>query len=206
MIAAGKISLVSSYRVLGCSYYSISRLASVVLHGENTSPRILSLIATIVRKKRVLPIVESLHPPPSKIAWIYLVLFVRIGTFQWVTANPNKKFFFVSGPPLNVSGSTHFRPSRAGPFPASGNGIARFSGFRNKGGGFSNSARSAHNWAPVQRRGLLRLTTGRDGRAHHAGGSRTPGGRDSHGRRRNLTPRRNGRSIEPGGEYLRRPV
>jgi hypothetical protein len=28
---------------------------------------------------------------PSKIAWIYLVLFVRIGTFQWVTANPNKK-------------------------------------------------------------------------------------------------------------------
>ena len=27
---------------------------------------------------------------PSKIAWFYLVLFVRIGTFQWVTANPNK--------------------------------------------------------------------------------------------------------------------
>jgi hypothetical protein len=30
---------------------------------------------------------------PNKIAWIYLVLFVRIGTFQWVTANPNKKSF-----------------------------------------------------------------------------------------------------------------
>jgi hypothetical protein len=29
--------------------------------------------------------------PPSKIAWIYLVLFVRIGAFQWVTPNPNKK-------------------------------------------------------------------------------------------------------------------
>ena len=28
---------------------------------------------------------------PSKIAWICLVLFVRIGAFQWVTANPNKK-------------------------------------------------------------------------------------------------------------------
>jgi hypothetical protein len=28
---------------------------------------------------------------PSKIARFYLVLFVRIGTFQWVTANPNKK-------------------------------------------------------------------------------------------------------------------
>jgi hypothetical protein len=29
---------------------------------------------------------------PSKKAWICLVLFVRIGIFQWVTANPNKKF------------------------------------------------------------------------------------------------------------------
>ena len=28
---------------------------------------------------------------PSKIAWFYLVLFVRIGAFQWVTWNPNKK-------------------------------------------------------------------------------------------------------------------
>ncbi len=28
---------------------------------------------------------------PSKMAWFYLVLFVQIGTFQWVTANPNKK-------------------------------------------------------------------------------------------------------------------
>jgi hypothetical protein len=30
---------------------------------------------------------------PNKIAWIYLVLFVRIGTYQWVTAIPNKNFF-----------------------------------------------------------------------------------------------------------------
>jgi hypothetical protein len=30
---------------------------------------------------------------PSKIAWISLVLFVRIWTFQWVTAEKNKKEF-----------------------------------------------------------------------------------------------------------------
>jgi hypothetical protein len=36
-------------------------------------------------------------------AWIYLVLFVRIGTFQWVTANPNKKPAHVSGSVRNVS-------------------------------------------------------------------------------------------------------
>jgi hypothetical protein len=29
---------------------------------------------------------------PSKIAWFDLVLFVRIGAFQWVMANPNKIF------------------------------------------------------------------------------------------------------------------
>src|SRR5208282_4559469 len=29
---------------------------------------------------------------PNKIAWICLVLFVRIGTFQWVTAEKIKKF------------------------------------------------------------------------------------------------------------------
>jgi hypothetical protein len=29
---------------------------------------------------------------PNKIAWICLVLFVRIGTYQWVTAIPNKNF------------------------------------------------------------------------------------------------------------------
>jgi hypothetical protein len=39
---------------------------------------------------------------PSKIAWFYLVLFVRIEGFQWVTANPNKKF----APCLNVSNVT----------------------------------------------------------------------------------------------------
>jgi len=30
---------------------------------------------------------------PNKIAWICLVLFVRIGTYQWVTVIPNKNFF-----------------------------------------------------------------------------------------------------------------
>src|SRR5271168_3361494 len=30
---------------------------------------------------------------PSKKAWISLDSFGRIGTFQWVTANPNKKIF-----------------------------------------------------------------------------------------------------------------
>src|SRR3984957_481947 len=33
---------------------------------------------------------------PSNFAWFYLVLFVRIGTFQSVTANPNKKIFPLS--------------------------------------------------------------------------------------------------------------
>jgi hypothetical protein len=32
---------------------------------------------------------------PNKIAWISLDSFGRIGTFQWVTANPNKKFLFL---------------------------------------------------------------------------------------------------------------
>jgi hypothetical protein len=30
---------------------------------------------------------------PNKMAWICLVLFVRIGTFQWVAPIPNKNFF-----------------------------------------------------------------------------------------------------------------
>jgi hypothetical protein len=34
---------------------------------------------------------------PSKIAWIYLVLFGGIGTFQWVTAEKIKNF----SPPSN---------------------------------------------------------------------------------------------------------
>src|SRR5208282_827828 len=38
---------------------------------------------------------------PSKNAWFCLVLFVRIGTYQWVTAIPNKKFLLV---PLLASG------------------------------------------------------------------------------------------------------
>jgi hypothetical protein len=44
---------------------------------------------------------------PSKIAWICLVLFVRIRAFQWVTANPNKKISCLSdcpSPDLQGSG------------------------------------------------------------------------------------------------------
>jgi hypothetical protein len=36
-------------------------------------------------------------------AWICLVLFVRIGTFQWVTANPNKKIGLASQVVWNAS-------------------------------------------------------------------------------------------------------
>jgi Cupin len=38
---------------------------------------------------------------PNKTKQNSLVLFVRIGTFQWVTANPNKKSFPLSGPSAN---------------------------------------------------------------------------------------------------------
>jgi hypothetical protein len=44
---------------------------------------------------------------PSEMAWIWLVLFVRIGTFQWATANPNKKSDDVSGSAPNVSMAFH---------------------------------------------------------------------------------------------------
>jgi hypothetical protein len=40
---------------------------------------------------------------PSKIAWISLVLFVRIGTFQWVTAEKIKKFLAPFCSPPGVS-------------------------------------------------------------------------------------------------------
>jgi hypothetical protein len=52
---------------------------------------------------------------PSKIAWFNLVLFVRIGTFQWVIANPNKNsspWFFPGRPILDTHGSgPEFLPS-----------------------------------------------------------------------------------------------
>src|SRR5208282_4629337 len=35
---------------------------------------------------------NSAKANPNKNAWFYLVLFVRFGTYQWVTAIPNKKF------------------------------------------------------------------------------------------------------------------
>jgi hypothetical protein len=38
----------------------------------------------------------QINPNKSKeIAWIYLDSFGRIGAFQWVTANPNKKIFLL---------------------------------------------------------------------------------------------------------------
>src|SRR3984957_20084973 len=45
---------------------------------------------------------------PSKIAWFYLVLFVQIGTFQWVTTNPNKNFPPASPPPEKRSARRAF--------------------------------------------------------------------------------------------------
>ena len=56
---------------------------------------------------------------PSKIAWIYLVLFVRFGTYQWVTAEKIKNSFSPSPP-----------RSRTGSIPRQGKGIARSSDFR----------------------------------------------------------------------------
>jgi hypothetical protein len=38
------------------------------------------------------------------LAWFYLVLFVRIGPFQWVTSNPNKKLFGAFGVPIAGTG------------------------------------------------------------------------------------------------------
>jgi hypothetical protein len=55
--------------------------------------------------------------PPN--AWICLVLFVRIGTFQWVMANLNRKSAAISDCAPNVSSP---------PFPAPGDRDAvRFS-------------------------------------------------------------------------------
>ena len=39
---------------------------------------------------------------PRKNAWICLVLFVRIGTFQGVTANPNRKIFYGPNSPSGL--------------------------------------------------------------------------------------------------------
>jgi hypothetical protein len=36
---------------------------------------------------------KQIQIKPRKKAWISLDSFGRIGTFQWVTANPNKKIF-----------------------------------------------------------------------------------------------------------------
>ena len=46
---------------------------------------------------------KSGQTKPSKSAWIYLVLFVRIGAFQWVTANPNKNL----SPPVTLCPQCH---------------------------------------------------------------------------------------------------
>jgi hypothetical protein len=45
------------------------------------------------RRGQTIPIKTKLcQANPNKIGWICLVLFVRIGTYQWVTAIPNKIF------------------------------------------------------------------------------------------------------------------
>jgi hypothetical protein len=65
---------------------------------------------------------------PNKIAWICLVLFVRIGTFQWVAAETNKN----SRSPSPPWGS---RPSLGPPPETASIGekrIARISDFRNQ--------------------------------------------------------------------------
>src|SRR5271165_3198928 len=51
---------------------------------------------------------------PNKIAWISLVLFVRIGTYQWVTAIPNKNFLLPFPCPQRASlgACSIFRPPR----------------------------------------------------------------------------------------------
>jgi hypothetical protein len=58
---------------------------------------------------------------PSKITWFYLVLFVRIGTFQWVTANPNKKSF-----PYRTLRRLKPAPSDSSSRPASAQARVRF--------------------------------------------------------------------------------
>jgi hypothetical protein len=64
---------------------------------------------------------------PSKIAWFNLVLFVRIGTFQWVIVNPNKNsspWFFPGRPHLTYTHGSgpEFLPSETlAQIPLSGN-------------------------------------------------------------------------------------
>jgi hypothetical protein len=47
------------------------------------------------------------------LAWFYLVIFVRIGPFQWVTSNPNKKLFGAFGVPLTRIGYGPLRLGKA---------------------------------------------------------------------------------------------
>jgi hypothetical protein len=63
-----------------------SRLARSEEHNTNLGIHCPQTSAKNVRRSQV----YILHPP-SKIAWICSVLFVRIRTFQGVTRNPNKK-------------------------------------------------------------------------------------------------------------------
>jgi hypothetical protein len=50
---------------------------------------------------------KQIQIKPSKKAWISLVLFVRIGTFQWVASEKIKKLTRVSGCVQNVSIASH---------------------------------------------------------------------------------------------------
>ena len=63
------------------------------------------------RTRRSVPSQPQINPSrskphqiaPSKNAWFYLVLFVQIAAFQWVTVTPNKKSFPVSHCVSNVT-------------------------------------------------------------------------------------------------------
>jgi hypothetical protein len=64
---------------------------------------------------------KQIQIKPSKSPWICLVLFVRIGAFQGVTANPNKKNRLGSVSPLRLCAK---RPS-AHCFPLSPGATSR---------------------------------------------------------------------------------
>jgi hypothetical protein len=60
---------------------------------------------------------KQIQIKPSKSPWICLVLFVRIGAFQGVTANPNKKNRLGSDSPLRLCAkrpSAHYFPLSPG--------------------------------------------------------------------------------------------
>src|SRR5271165_5370237 len=62
-------------------------------------------MAVVLFKRAAPSKAKPIQINPNKFAWICLVLFVRIGTFQGVTAIPNKNFLLpFCSPSLPVSG------------------------------------------------------------------------------------------------------